>query len=62
MKSRISMAKAVVNERRLFCACKMGLNLRKTLAMCYILSIALFGAESWPLQKVDREYLERFEM
>jgi hypothetical protein len=62
MKSRISMAKAIVNEKRLFCTCKLELNLRNTLVVCYILSLALFGAESWPLQKVDRKYLEKFEM
>jgi len=29
---------------------------------CYILSIALYGAETWNLPKVDRKYLESFEM
>jgi len=36
--SRISMAKSAFNERRLFCTCKLRLNLRKTLVMCYIWS------------------------
>ena len=30
--------------------------------MCYILSKALYGAETWTLRKVDQEYLESFEM
>jgi len=29
---------------------------------CYILSIALCGAEKWTLRDVDRHYLESFEM
>jgi len=29
---------------------------------CYIWSIALYGAETWTLQKVDQKYLESFEM
>jgi len=29
---------------------------------CYIWSIALCGVETWTLQKVDRKYLEGFEM
>jgi hypothetical protein len=29
---------------------------------CYILSIALYGAETWTLRKVDQKYLEHFEM
>ena len=39
----------------------MDLNLRKNLIKCYIKSIALYGAESWPLQKVDQKYLTSFE-
>jgi hypothetical protein len=30
--------------------------------MCYIWSIALYGAETWTLRKVDQKYLESFEM
>ena len=29
---------------------------------CYIWSIALCGAETWTLRKVDQKYLESFEM
>jgi hypothetical protein len=38
------------------------LDLRKKLAKCYIWSIALYGAETWTLGKVDQKYLESFEM
>jgi hypothetical protein len=36
--------------------------LRKKLVKCYAWSIALYGAETWTLRKVDQKYLESFEM
>jgi len=40
----------------------IGLKLRKKLVKCYILSIALYGAETWTLRSVDQKQLESFEM
>jgi hypothetical protein len=40
----------------------LNLNLRKKLVKCYIWSIALYGAETWTLRKIDKKYLESFEM
>jgi hypothetical protein len=37
------------------------LNLRKNLVKCYIWSVALYGAGTWTLRKVDQKYLESFE-
>jgi hypothetical protein len=37
-------------------------DLRKKLVKCYIWNIALYGAETCVLQKVDELYLESFEM
>jgi hypothetical protein len=51
--SRIAMAKASFS-----CHHKWDLNLRKKLVKCYIWSIALYGAETWTLRKVDQKYLE----
>jgi hypothetical protein len=48
-------------RRRFFVTSKLDLNLRKKLK-CYISSIALYGAETWTLWKVDQKYLEHFEM
>jgi hypothetical protein len=48
-------------RKRLFTS-KLGLNSRKKLVKCYILSTALYGAETRTLQKVDQKYLESFEM
>jgi hypothetical protein len=51
------MQKAAFNKNALFTS-KLGLILRKTLVTCYIWSIALYGAETWTLRKVDQKYLE----
>jgi hypothetical protein len=40
----------------------MDLNLRNKLVKSYIWSIALYGAETWTLRKVDQKHLEIFEI
>jgi hypothetical protein len=49
------MAKASFNKKKksLFTS-QSDLNLRKNLVKCYIWSIALYGAGTWTLQKVDK--------
>jgi hypothetical protein len=61
IKARIAMAKAAFNKKTLF-ASKLDLELRKKLAKCYICSIALYGAETRTLRKLNQNYLESFEM
>jgi hypothetical protein len=39
---------------------QIGLEFRRKLPKCYIWIIALFGAETWTLQKVDQKNLESF--
>jgi hypothetical protein len=55
------MAKEAVNKKTLFTS-KLDLNLRKKLVRCYIRSTALHGAKTWTIQKVDKKYLQRFEI
>jgi hypothetical protein len=62
IKYRIAMAKAPFNKKKNIFTNKLHLNLRKKLVKCYIWSIALYGAETWTLRKVDQKYLESFEM
>jgi hypothetical protein len=62
IKSRIAMAKAAFNKKKDLFTSKLDLNLRKKLVKCYIWSIALYGAETWTLWKMDQKYLESFEM
>jgi hypothetical protein len=61
IKARIAMTKATFNKKTLFTS-KLHLELRKKLVKCYIWSIALYGAETWTLRKLDQKYLESFEM
>jgi hypothetical protein len=56
------MAKTAFNKKKNLFTSKMELNLRKKLVKCYIWSIALYGAETWTLRKIDQKYLESFEM
>jgi hypothetical protein len=60
--ARIAMAKAAFNKKKNLFTSKLDLNLRKKLVKCYIWSIALYGAETWTLRKMDQTYLESFEM
>jgi DNA-directed RNA polymerase specialized sigma54-like protein len=57
IKSRIAMVKAAFNKKKILSNSKLDLNLRKKLVKCYIGSIALYGAETWTLRKVDQKYL-----
>jgi hypothetical protein len=50
------------NKKKNLFSSKLELNLRKKLAKCYIWSIALYGAETWTLRKMDQKYLESFGM
>jgi hypothetical protein len=56
------MAKAAFNRKKTLFTSKLDLELRKKLMKCYIWSIALYGAETWTLRKLDQKYLESFEM
>jgi hypothetical protein len=56
------MAKAAFNRKKNLFTSKLDLELRKKLAKSYMLSIALYGAETWTLRKLDQKYLESFEM
>jgi hypothetical protein len=62
IKARIAMTKAAFKKKNTLFTIKLDLELRKTLVKCYIWSIALYGAETWTLRKLDQKYLETFEM
>jgi hypothetical protein len=62
IKFRIVMVKAAFNNKKTQFTSQVDLNLRKKLAKCYIWSTALYGAETWTLQKVNQKHLEIFEM
>ena len=62
IKYRTAMAKAAFNKKRALFTSTLDLELRKKLVKCCILSIALYGAETWTLRAVDQKHLESFEM
>jgi len=56
--SRIAKATAAFNKKKIIFTSKMELNLRKKLVKCCIWSRALYGAETWTLQREYLKYLE----
>jgi hypothetical protein len=60
IKARIAMPKAAFNKKKTLFTRILDSELRKKLVKCYIWSIALYGAETWTLQKLDQKYLESF--
>ena len=62
IKSRITTAKQHSPRRKLFLQVKLDLNLRKKVLKGYILSIALYIAETLTPREVDHKYLESSEM
>jgi len=56
------MDNAAFNKKRALFTSTLDLELRKKLVKCYILSIAIYGAETWTLWTVDQKHLESFEM
>jgi hypothetical protein len=55
IKSRVSKERAAVDKKKTRFTSKFGLDLRKKVLNCNIWSIALYGAETWTLRKVDRK-------
>jgi len=51
--SRIAVAKAAFNKKKAVFTRKLELNLRKILVKCYTWRIALCGAKTCTLRKVD---------
>jgi hypothetical protein len=62
IKSWLAMAKAAFNnnKKKTLFTSKLDLNYRKKLVKCFIWNIALYGAETWTLRKIDQTYLESF--
>ena len=62
IKYRIATARTTFNKQKAVSTSISDSNLRKKLGEGYPWSIALHGAETWTLRKVDQKYLGRFEM
>ena len=59
---RIAIAKEAFNRKMSLLTSKLNIELKKKLVRCYVWSIALYGSETWTLRKLERNYLESFEM
>ena len=59
---RIVIAKESFNRKMSLLTSKLNIELKKKLVRCYVCSIALYGSETWTLKKLERKYLESFEM
>jgi hypothetical protein len=55
IKPRIVKVTAAVNKRKAPVTSKLDVNLREKLVKCYIWSVALCGAGSWRVRKVDQK-------
>jgi hypothetical protein len=62
IKSRTVKEEGTFNRKKTLFISKFDLNLRKKLVKYYIWSIALYGAETLTLRKVDRKSLESFQI
>jgi hypothetical protein len=59
---RIVITKEAFNRNISLLTSKLDIELRKKLVRCNVWSIALYGSETWTLRKLERKYLESFEM
>jgi hypothetical protein len=57
-RSRNAMATAAFNTKNIIVTSTLDFNLRKKIVKFYIWSIALYGVETWTLQKANHKYLE----
>ena len=60
--SKTASSKAALNKKKTLFVSKLGLDLKKKLVNCYIRSLALIGAGTWTLPKIDQNYLKSFDM
>jgi hypothetical protein len=56
------MAKAAFSKKKALFYSQLDFNLSKKPVNLHTRSMAVYGAETWALRKVDQKYLESFEM
>jgi hypothetical protein len=59
---RFAIAKETFNRKIPLLTSKLNIELEKILIQCYVWNIALYDSETWTLIKLERKYLENFEM
>jgi hypothetical protein len=62
IKSRIAMENVAFNKMKALFTSKLDLNIKNKIIKYYILSIVLYGAETWTLRKLNQIYVRSIEM
>ncbi|KAI5720095.1 hypothetical protein M8J77_001812 [Diaphorina citri] len=63
IKQRIGQAKAAFYKKiSLFCSNNIDIELRKRLVKSLVWSVALYGSETWTMNKAEKKRIEAFEM
>jgi len=62
VKSRIALAKAAFNDRKELLMKSIKLKLKKTIVICLVWSVALYGCETWTLRKEEIWCLNSLEI
>ena len=62
IKIRIAIAKEEFNRKISLFISMLNIEFKKKLVRCYVWSISLYGSDTWTLRKLERKYLESFEM
>jgi hypothetical protein len=57
-----AIAKEAFNRKISLLTSKPNIEIKNKLVRYYVWSIALYGSETWTLTKLQRKYLESFEM
>jgi hypothetical protein len=60
IKSKIGIAQAAFNTKKVLFTSKLDLSSRRKVVKCYIWSIALCGAETWTLRMGEQKHLGNF--
>ena len=58
----VLLAKEAFKRKMSLLTSKLNIELKKKLVRCYVWSIVLYDSETWTLRKLERKYLESFEM
>jgi len=62
VRRRIALGKEAFNKKKDLMQKSLSLHLRKCMVKVFVLSVVLYGSETWTLQKEDIQRLEAFEV
>jgi len=62
IKTRIALAKEAINKRKELLTKQLSKPLKKRMIRTLVWPVALYGCETWTLQKAEMDKLQAFEM